>query len=285
MRSWQIFILVGFCIFLTGIMSYFFQTRAFEPEYKSRRLSYWLEANSYKPGVGREEAQEALRIMGTNAVPFLLKYIMARPGAWERTVRNVKSKIGLHAEDRLRNRAAYAAYAFEALGEQAEGAISHLDAMLHSPTDLDRYFPALALAGIGKPALPVFISALTNRNPSVQLAVIQAFDSLGTNRSFAAASLLQTLRDPDMRVRQATASVLGLSGISPTLVVPALINTLSDSNRYVRSMAGFSLINLGAKAIPSLQDALTSTNVLIRKGAATALQGIPTEFKHDMETP
>jgi HEAT repeat protein len=43
-------------------------------------------------------------------------------------------------------------------------------------------------------------------------------------------------------------------------------------------MAGFSLINLGAKAIPALQDALTSTNELIRRGAATALQGIPTEF-------
>jgi hypothetical protein len=284
MRSWQLWILIALSVVLAGIIGYHFQT-GLEPNYKARSLSYWLEANSYKPGVSREEARTALRTIGSNAIPFLLKYMTARPGNWDLKIRDVKRRIGLQAEDKIRNRAGYSAFAFETLGEQAEGAIPQLDAMLHSPTELDRYFPALALAGIGKPALPLFLSALTNRNPSVQLAVIQAFDSLGTNRSSATPALLHTLTDPDMRVRQATASVLGLSGIPPALAVPALVSTLADSNRYVRSMAGFSLINLGAKAIPALQDALTSTNELIRRGAATALQGIPTEFKHDMETP
>ena len=59
MRSWQIFILIGFCMFLAGIVGYFFPMQP-EPRYKGGNLSYWLEANSYKPGVAREEAQEAL---------------------------------------------------------------------------------------------------------------------------------------------------------------------------------------------------------------------------------
>ena len=284
MRSWQFCILIGLCVLMAGVTGYFFQ-RQLEPTYQGRPLSYWLEANSYKPGVAREEAQEALRQIGTNAIPFLLKYMRPRAGPGNRMIQSVRRSVGLTTEDKIRSRAGHSAYAFQALGEQAEGAISELDQMLHSPKDPEPNFPALALAGIGKPALPVFLSALTNRNPAVQLPAIQAFDSLGTNRSLAAPCLLQTLRDPDMRVRQATASVLGLSGISPDIAVPALITTLSDTNRYVRSMAGFSLINLGAKAIPALQDALTSTNELIRKGASTALQGIPTEFKHDLETP
>jgi HEAT repeat protein len=284
MRSWQLWVLISLFLCLTGIAWYFVRKEA-EPTYRERPLSYWLEANSYMPGVAREEAQGALRSIGTNAIPFLLKYMTARPGPWNSRLQALKRRVGLPVEDKIRNRAGYSAYAFEALGEQAQGAIRDLDVMLHSAPKMDLYFPASALAAIGRPALPTFISALTNQNPSVQIAVIQAFDSLGTNKGLAAPALLQTLRDPDLGVRQATASLLGLSGISADLVVPALISTLSDSNRYVRSMAGYSLINLGPKAIPALENALSSTNELIRRGAATALQGIPTEFKHDLETP
>src|SRR5215212_4405899 len=98
MRSWQLCILVGLPMLVTGIAAFVVQ-RQLEPHYNGRSLSYWLEANSYKPEVAREEAQEALRAMGTNAVPFLLKYMTARPGTWESKIRDVKRKIGLPAED------------------------------------------------------------------------------------------------------------------------------------------------------------------------------------------
>ncbi|HUR47834.1 MAG TPA: HEAT repeat domain-containing protein [Candidatus Saccharimonadales bacterium] len=284
MRRWQLAFRISFLFVVGGLAACFVSSSA-EPSYKGHRLSYWLEANTYKAGVSRHEAQEALRHIGTNALPFLLRDLAAQPGRWEMRVTGLKRMIGLGTEDKSRARAAHAALAFETLGERAAPSIADLNAMLYSPTNLDRYFPAAALAGIGAPALPVFLAALTNRNPNVQVAVIQAFGALGTNGSIAAPVLIQTLSDQDWGVRQAAASLLGLSGIDPRVVVPALINTLADSNRFVRSMAGYSLINLGQKAVPYLNQALESDNRFVRSGASNALTGIPTEFKHDLEAP
>src|SRR5688500_10061079 len=44
-----------------------------EPRYKSRSLSYWLEA--YGSGNDEREAEEAIQKIGTNAFPWLLKWI------------------------------------------------------------------------------------------------------------------------------------------------------------------------------------------------------------------
>ena len=284
MHRWQIGVRIGLLFMIGGLAVCFVQSGE-EPRYGGHGLTYWLEANSYKEGVSRADAQHALRQIGTNALPFLMRDLAARPGNWELKLSAVKRFMGLAVVDQHRAKAAHAALAFQTLGEQAAPSIGSLNEMFYSSAIVDRYFPAAALAGIGAPALPVFMTALTNKNPPVQVAAIQAYGSLGTNGRRAAPALIQTLADGDWGVRQEAASLLGLSGIDPEVAVPALITSLSDSNRFVRSMAGYSLINLGQKAVPYLNAALESDNRLIRTGASNALTGIPTEFKHDLEAP
>jgi hypothetical protein len=52
-----------------------------EPEYGGKRLSEWVLALPPSP-TGGTDAELALRSIGTNAVPFLLKWIDYEPAAW-----------------------------------------------------------------------------------------------------------------------------------------------------------------------------------------------------------
>src|SRR5579863_2481925 len=59
------------------------QLRAHEPAYQGERLTFWLDAWSYtqygrKPVASREQAEEAVRQMGTNVIPTLLSLLKTR---------------------------------------------------------------------------------------------------------------------------------------------------------------------------------------------------------------
>src|SRR5271165_4964166 len=62
---------------LCGLMR-FLQSR--EPSYQGQSLRYWLEQYEYRFGQNpadpaRREAEDAIRHIGTNALPYLLKHL------------------------------------------------------------------------------------------------------------------------------------------------------------------------------------------------------------------
>ncbi len=135
-----------------------------EPRHEGKQLSTWLDelqaltrteqANPQTPQV------RAVRAIGTNAIPWLLKEIEKHPsgGAWRWRVNQVLKKQTLigyrlpHPNHQMR-----AEVGFRALGELGEPAIPAIHAFV---VKYPHFVPTLA--AIGPPAIPALQNCLTN---------------------------------------------------------------------------------------------------------------------------
>lgn len=136
-----------------------------EPNYEGKKLSTWLDelqaltqaeqANPKTPQV------RAVRAIGTNAIPWLLKEIEIHPNgaAWRWKVNRLLNKQSLTSY-RLPfpNHQMRAEVGFRALGELGEPAIPAILALIGKYPD---YVPR-TLAAIGPPAIPALQNCLTN---------------------------------------------------------------------------------------------------------------------------
>jgi hypothetical protein len=102
-----------------------------EPFYHGHRLGWWVDqyGNSETPPERRTKAKEALSVIGTNAVPCLIRWVGSvdakPPGA------NDETNFRKQAWDR----AWFAAAAFSALGTNAKSCIPELKSLVANPTN------------------------------------------------------------------------------------------------------------------------------------------------------
>jgi len=92
-----------------------------EPEYGGKRLSEWVRALPLDSSrTGSSEAEVAVRQIGTNAFPYLLKWVDYEPAAWKLKVYEALGRLqqgkGRLYEDKRMLLAMGAARAFGALG-------------------------------------------------------------------------------------------------------------------------------------------------------------------------
>jgi HEAT repeat protein len=258
---------------LAAILIYFFCfTPAVrkEPVYKGKTLAQWLTqlddgeadgiSSSRLPSFSRAqiESAEAIRAIGTNALPLLLEDIHARPSekdAWiqfngklDRFTMNHFGRwsLGLAdvtAKDRVRWRAAQG---LSALGPLAKPAVPELTRLLFT-----NYFhssikeAAYALAGIG----PDGIGVLTNSiQPTNEWSGMCAIWALGQH-SAAGTNVIPFLISATTSSSEGTACgailVLGLFHTDAEHVLPALTNALSSSNAAVRRDAARAVAEFG----------------------------------------
>src|SRR5713101_6945786 len=98
MRRRLVYLILGL-VLLAGVLVAVFR-REREPEYGGKRLSEWVMVIGHSdPATGsiqRAEAADAIRKIGTNAFPYLLKWISYETPAWKagfaRTVHPVVTK-------------------------------------------------------------------------------------------------------------------------------------------------------------------------------------------------
>src|SRR6266700_7337487 len=83
-----------------------------EPVYQGKRLSFWLQR--YSPDGDSPEVDEAMRIMGTKAIPTLLGNLQARDSA----LKQILAALGLHYTP-AETRHMRAERGFKALGADA----------------------------------------------------------------------------------------------------------------------------------------------------------------------
>lgn len=162
---------------------------------------------------------------------------------------------------------------------------------------------ALGLIG-GEAAVPQLIRQLDDPNSTVRLRVVRALTRIGDPRAARPLARLLT-SEGDREVREEIAGGLGLSGLVGAEVVRASIRALADDSRAVRSRAaralgrlaspraalplvgalgdGYwsvrrdaenSIMNLGARAVPPLIDALESRKPVVRLRASRILGAI-----------
>jgi hypothetical protein len=211
-----------------------------EPVFKGRTLTSWLDhhvptssANPPYNSPGWHRADEALRAVGSNAVPTLLEMIRAKDpppwrlkllqfaGRYRWTRINYSYAFSLHEE---------AEYAFEVLGTNAVSAVPEL-IKLYEEDVLPSSSAARALGHIGrgaKPALPNLIRRFTHTNSNVRFCAVSAVMYIGGEPSVVVPALTSALQDPSVDVRWN--ALVGLSGFGTRArpAVPEILKMVDD---------------------------------------------------------
>lgn len=213
-----------------------------EPVFKDRTLTSWLDHHVASSGAsppygspGWKKADEAIRDIGTNAIPTLLEMIRAkdRPPFVLKLMETAR-RLGLtqrkyrHAMSRHEE----AEYAFEMLGTNAVSAVPELIRIYErnvSPSS--QMCAALALGHIvreAQAAIPVFQRHFTHTNADVRFYAVSAVMSIGGEPKVVVPLLASALKDADIRVRWNALSGLSRFFAHARPVVPEILKLLND---------------------------------------------------------
>ena len=276
-------------------------TREHEPSYQGKCLTEWLvkERNGNFTIQSSPEANEAIRHIGTNALPYLVRWVDDNSSkGFKSLVNKLPDAIKPMLLRRWANddfngkRAASAALAFAQLGDEARFAIPELTAvmnnavMTNSATINASLRAIVALRGIGKSSIPALTAQLANTNapaPNQRLVVLSfgSDPSLATNAACSAAVplLVRWLNNPDESIARAAIRSLGRMAeydrSQASLVVPALMDCLhSNFPVDTRGEAALALGKYGvsaSNATPGLLAAMADSAPMVRLQATNAL--------------
>ncbi len=213
--------------------------------YQGKPLSYWLRG--YNAGNGnwnestRQKADEAVRHVGTNAIPLLLEMLASRDSAldikllpWSYTWRRWAGKIHFlkvrHVPYLHSYQAVEAVSAFAVLGPEARAAVPGLVSLL------DKNLPRgnvtmieAVLAGIGpaaKPAIPSLLREVQSSNAIVRGNALYALGCIRAEPKLVVPELAKALNDPDPYCRRHAAQALKAYGPEAKSAVPALVEAV-----------------------------------------------------------
>jgi hypothetical protein len=270
-----IFLLAGIAVF--GVI-YFWPSK--EPSYHGHRLSWWVGeyGNFETPHERKTEARQALAVIGTNAVPYLMSWIGNVDAKPLRTNDEANFQI------KMWERAWLAAAAFSALGTNAEPYIPGLKSLVADPTNgnvcviaeyaLDHIGPdgfAAVLDVIATPGLPqrgVLMqgSEMADHIRSPNARTLAGHEDLNfrINSIRAAPVLAKCLEDHDPFVQRCAYILLCFS--DPDSTVPALTNFLARSPQpEIRRLATDALAKHGQDARVAVPFLLTPKSASKRR--------------------
>lgn len=194
-----------------------------EPHYNGRSLSEWLSLYAQASGPTRSTAEDAVRHIGTNALPWLLQDVAYERPQWRKKLARATPNRFDWATGWIppnHDGTSRAILGFTILGTNAAPAIPVLARLMNNPTvNVSSKRAIYALWAIGDPALPVLAAAL--RDPKTPNR-----DSIPTAIS---------VRPPQH--------------ITTNLWVPPLVAALTDPDRWVRWGATNALLAIAPEAL------------------------------------
>jgi len=235
-----------------------------EPKYQGRSLSEWLARLAAGPDGDppqqAQEAQQAIRHIGTNALPYLLEWVQYERPRWKSSLNRITGgrlgKYDLLLDYKNEPRADQAAEAFLPLGPQACGAITRLLRLMNNTNRDDSVArAAIAIGNMGtnaRPALPGLIMLLTNQNDLTVECAIGALKELKLEPQLVVPALANCLLNSNHHIRYFAAQTLGRFGGEARSAVPALVRTLADSDAGIRRCASNALRAIDPKALERL---------------------------------
>jgi len=205
--------------------------RSKEPIYQDKPLSYWMLANARRVNKDQPDPAAALSAIGSNAVPYLLKWAQQRPYNWQKQLRPYREKNAILRRiipywatgiDK-QNRALAAWEAIPRLGPAGRSAIPRLTVLANDHNDNSvAHLATTALAALE--AIPALITVATNQQVKARGSAILY---LGQLRNAAAVpALLQCLEELNSSVSWEAVRALGLIHQEQGVVVPALVRAL-----------------------------------------------------------
>jgi hypothetical protein len=224
-----------------------------EPHYQGLPLNYWVRVGVEGPrfdgtngALNQARAPTALRHIGTNAIPFLLRWAKYEE-PW--TIRLLKRaqlsetywRRSLARPESISRRnylAAGVPDAFMWLGTAAVPAIPELTRLAEDAAHPEAAERALeVLTGLGPEAVPALGKLVSTGPVAVRVSAIRAVARLGTNATAILPSLIQHVRDPNREVATWSLWSLGNLGLQPDQTVPALAEALRDARPEIRLAA------------------------------------------------
>jgi HEAT repeat protein len=207
-----------------------------EPVYQGKELHTWLNDLITGPilqgdyaGPTHDAAADAIRHMGTNALPALLADLHTKDSGFkqeliEKLQKHPFLKPYIHEADERRGKAAEA---FRVLGPLAKPAIPELVLILKDPETSEE--SAFCLAFIGADGIPLLVQALTNSDPQVRCCAAWAVGSEGAAARSAVPALLGMLNDPEVSVRGFVTNALW--SINPAAATKAGVNVGASQSK------------------------------------------------------
>jgi hypothetical protein len=227
---------------LLGALAWFIFRAPPEPSYQGKPLRKWLALYTQGTIINtNQQADEAVRHLGTNALPTLLQLLQDRDGPLKTKFISLLQQ--LHFPLPLQ-RATYPNYqagmAFQALGPDAAIAVPALVQIYRKKISVASQREVLrALGSIGPKAspeaTPVLLDGLTNSNTALRLHAEIAVAQIHGQPEVFVPLLMDSLKNPDRLLRRFTASALAAYGPQAQPAVPALTALLSDPDPAVNS--------------------------------------------------
>jgi len=272
----------------------FFYAGTREPMHGGHPLGYWVAQYSvHRAGLfvdsaeQRAAAEMAIRLIGTNALPYLVDWIDYDPGPWRR-------KLGPHVEKLPgwlqrsaviqrplyggTSRAQRAQLALESLGPTAAPALLELHRLACNSHSTDtRRRAVIALCAIGPSAMTAMTNILATAPFDEQRLIMNSLPKLGTNAAPAVPVLVHQLQYGDLRTATASAQTLATLRLDLDFVIPALSDRLADPHPRMRIAAASSLAQFGTRAfisLPALNQLATDPDKGVSKAASDAIKAI-----------
>jgi HEAT repeat protein len=155
-----------------------------EPVYQGERLSSWLADLDLESTRSPEKALQAVRAIGTNALPVLMKMVCAEDPLWKRgliafNARQSFIQVRISPASLVRY---HAVEGYSALGPAAKNAVDALIEVMKSGAGVEvRADVASALGAIGpeaRQAIPVLWKAARGQNPELRQRAVFALGNI-----------------------------------------------------------------------------------------------------------
>jgi hypothetical protein len=242
---------LAFLMVLVALAVLFFRR---EPTYRGKTLTRWAEqfgSNNWREGGSGPagEARTAIRAIGSNGIPFLVRLVGTEESWTKRKLRTLLP-LAWHDKLRLKDESGTArrigAHGLAALGTNAPGAVPELIKIASTHPDEDgRDIAVLALRTLrhaAEPAIPFLIQCLTNESRIIRDDAAIALGFMHRQPQVCAPALTAYLRQVIQRggggweLTDAIAAV-GECGTNSEPAVSILVGLLDHEDADVRRSA------------------------------------------------
>lgn len=269
-------LLAAFC----GASLYYFLMWAKEPSYQGKSLSVWLVDLRWAGAAKNDRAVEAIRQIGTNGLPHLLRLLRSHNSSVRRDLRAWLQKLPFLkiAPPSQVDFRWQAACAFKVLGPLAKPAMPELAKLLKRR--INPGYVTTALAAVGPDSVPILRETLAGDDHQIRICAATALGTLGPTAREAAPALLKCLDEKIPHFLAIIAQSLAQVDQGQNFAIPALIQRLGSTDVHVRRGAIMALSYYDQPppaTVSSLKQALQDTDQQVREYAAIALKKIAPE--------
>jgi hypothetical protein len=236
-----------------------------EPVYRGKTLSDWAQQYGAKWTVNRaaaDEAELAIRQIGTNSIPFMIDLMRASDTPLKKRLRRIvppQWHAPLHLNDDMAKIRRLGAYAISALGTNAPTAVPLLIDLAKTHPDPDgRYIPVFALRNIGpaaESAVPFYIQCLTNADGAIRNEAAQGLTFIPQQWQRNLPHLMKYVESIKSASNTSrgwelphAVQLLGQMSTNAQPAVPILLTLLNDPDSYVREALTNSLPSIDSDA-------------------------------------